>query len=123
MQRSGINSIEVAVGIIRLRALHEQNVLGPGKKLDTDLPFHKLDEKEFAEKLIKQIKAREGIGKDLHKGVARVAMKWGRLNEDLESGILPLQYWKYYEFETLERRTSLYDQAQNKFTIPPKCFH
>jgi aldehyde:ferredoxin oxidoreductase len=49
----------------------------------------------FAESLVKKISLRQGIGDDLAEGFPRAAKKWGRLEEDLKSGILFFPYWGY----------------------------
>lgn len=95
VQRAGINAQELKVGMTWLKALYKQGFMGPGKDIPTDLPFDKVGEMEFAEKLIRQIENREGIGADLHQGLARAAKNWGRLEKDLKSGNLLLQYWGY----------------------------
>jgi aldehyde:ferredoxin oxidoreductase len=48
---------------------------------------------EFADALLKAIAYRKGIGEALAEGPARAAKKWGRLEEDLASGILALSQW------------------------------
>jgi aldehyde:ferredoxin oxidoreductase len=95
MQRAGINSYELEAGIIWLNALYKKGILGAGRRIQSTLPFDQLGETEFIQKLISQIEERKEIGKDLADGLARAAKKWGRLDEDLRSGILPLQYWGY----------------------------
>jgi aldehyde:ferredoxin oxidoreductase len=77
-----------------LLTLREKGVLGPGKAIDsTPLPWDRLGKIEFAEALVKAIAYREGIGNDLADGPARAAKKWGRLEEDLASGVLALPQW------------------------------
>ena len=36
---------------------------------------------------------RRGIGDDFAEGFFRAAKRWGRLEEDLKTGILPYSYW------------------------------
>jgi aldehyde:ferredoxin oxidoreductase len=91
----GINNTALHAGFIWLVNLLQQGVLGPGLEIDTDLPFHLLGELELAQQLIEQIVNREGIGADLAEGFARAAEAWGRLEQDLATGVLPLQYWGY----------------------------
>ncbi len=94
-QRAGINVYELESGIIWLRHLYKLGVLGRGKEINTDLPFEQFGETAFAADLIDKIAHRKEIGADLGEGLARAAKKWGRLEQDLKSGILPLQYWGY----------------------------
>lgn len=95
VQIYGINASALSGGILWLLALAQLGIAGPGMEIDTDLPFHLLGELEFVQELIGKIVNREGIGADLAKGFARAAESWGRLEQDLASGILPLQYWGY----------------------------
>jgi len=48
---------------------------------------------DFAEKLVNAIITQTDIGKELCKGISQAALKWGRLEKDTTSGILPLQEW------------------------------
>lgn len=95
MQRAGVNAFELEAAMVWLSHLHKQGLIGRGKRIDTDLPFDQVGETAFAEALIRKIARREEIGADLSEGLARAAKKWGRLDEDLRTGILPLQEWGY----------------------------
>lgn len=95
-QRMGVNNYPLLGGIIWLKNLHKKGVLG-SEKIPYTLPFDQLGEVEFAKELIEQIAKRKGIGKDLAEGPPRAAKKWGRLEEDLQTGTLPFQYWGYPE--------------------------
>ena len=95
MQRSGINAYMLEGGIIWLVNLNKLGILGPGKQIDTDLPFDQIGEASFVKALIDKILNKKDIGADLHEGLARCAKKWGRYEEDTKSGILPLQAWGY----------------------------
>lgn len=94
-QRAGINVYELESGTIWIKHLYKLGLIGRGKEIDTDLPVEDIGEYNFAADLIDKIVYRKGIGDDLAEGLARAAKKWGRLEEDLKSGILPLQYWGY----------------------------
>ncbi|MCP4576464.1 MAG: hypothetical protein GY846_09305, partial [Deltaproteobacteria bacterium] len=93
LQKYGINGHEPWKGLPYLRDLNKMGVLGPGKQIDCDLPFDKLGEVEFAEKFVRMIAYREGIGDDIAEGFFRAAERWGRLEEDLETGLLPYPHW------------------------------
>ncbi|MGD8793238.1 MAG: aldehyde ferredoxin oxidoreductase C-terminal domain-containing protein, partial [Anaerolineae bacterium] len=95
VNKYGINDYPLHAAIRWLVKLAEKGIAGPGLEIDTDLPFDKVGEFEFVETLVKQIAAGEGIGADLADGVSRAAEKWGRLEEDLATGDLGLQYWGY----------------------------
>lgn len=94
-QKYGINNYTLEAGILYLKDLQKKGILGPGKEVDADLPWDELGNAVFAETLIQKIVNKEGIGADLADGLMRAAEKWGRLEEDLASGILPMQYWGY----------------------------
>ena len=92
-QQLGINAFEFTIGLRYLRDLHKMGVLGPGKEIDCDLPFDKFGEYTFIEQLFQMVAHREGIGDDLAEGLVRAAERWGRREEDLESGLLPYPHW------------------------------
>jgi aldehyde:ferredoxin oxidoreductase len=93
LQQYGINAYEMFIGLPYLRALNKKGVLGPGKSIDCDLDFSRIGELDFAEKLTKMIAYRKGIGNDIAEGFYRAAKRWGRLDEDIASGLLPYAYW------------------------------
>ncbi|MFB6086642.1 MAG: aldehyde ferredoxin oxidoreductase N-terminal domain-containing protein [Halodesulfurarchaeum sp.] len=94
-QKFGINTYSLEAGLLYLKDLHKKGVLGPDAEVKADLPWEEFGEASFPAELIRKIIEREGIGADIAEGFARAAEKWGRLEEDLASGILPLQYWGY----------------------------
>ena len=101
-QQLGINICDLGAYITEftkggyLLTLNKMGILGPGKAIDSaPVPFDKLGKLEFIEGLMKALAYREGIGNDLAEGPARAARKWGRLEEDLASGILGLSQWGY----------------------------
>ena len=95
MQRAGINAYMLEAGILWLVALNKLGICGPGKQIDTDLPFDQLGQLSFAKALIDKWVNKKDIGAQLHEGLARAAVAWGRYDEDTASGILPLQAWGY----------------------------
>ncbi len=97
VQFYGINAFQMRPMLAYLKALHEMGILGPGKKIDCDLPLDLLGKVEFIQALVKKICNREGIGDVLSGGVARAAEAWGRYKEDSDSGLLTLPNWGYYQ--------------------------
>ena len=93
LQQYGINAFEMEYGLNYMRALYKMGELGPGKPIDCDLDFNRLGEMDFAEKLTKMVAHRKGIGDDIAEGFYRAAKKWGRLDQDIASGLLPYPYW------------------------------
>ncbi|NLT65161.1 MAG: hypothetical protein GXX84_00995 [Acidobacteria bacterium] len=74
-----------------IKYLYELGVLGPGKKIDSHpLPMDQWDKLVFREVFCDAIARRIGIGADLAEGILEAAKKWGRLEEDLNSGALRL---------------------------------
>jgi aldehyde:ferredoxin oxidoreductase len=72
-------------------------ILGRGKRLKCDLDFEKIGEVEFADHYLKLIAYRQGIGDDFGEGFVRASKRWGRLEEDLKTGVLPYPYWGFPE--------------------------
>jgi len=93
MQKYGVNAYEVWRGLDYLNKLYKMGVVGPGKDIDCDLPFDKMGETELIEKFLHAMAYREGIGDIFAEGFYRAAHAWGRLDKDLETGILPYPYW------------------------------
>lgn len=95
LQRRGLNAYQMEAAILWLGALAKQGIAGPGKEIDTDLPFDKIGELSFLQALITKIEKKQDIGKYLHEGLALAAEKLGRYEQDTTTGILPLQEWGY----------------------------
>jgi len=93
LQRYGINAYEASKGLVYITALLRMGVLGPRGKIQCDLDFNKLGETEFAEQFLRMTAYRKGIGDDFAEGFFRAARRWGRLEEDSKTGILPYSYW------------------------------
>lgn len=94
-QRMGLNAFEFYVQFGYLKALYDQGILGPGKAIDTTLLVGKIGEAEFVRDLFNKIAHRIEIGDDLAEGFPRAAERWGRINEDLETGILGAMFYGY----------------------------
>jgi aldehyde:ferredoxin oxidoreductase len=91
----GINAYVIDVDINYLRSLWDKGLLGPGKAIDTDLPFDTLGEAEFIEDFLHKIAYRKDIGNDLAEGILRAAETWERMEEDLTTGDLQVLPWGY----------------------------
>ncbi|MBW1902788.1 MAG: aldehyde:ferredoxin oxidoreductase [Deltaproteobacteria bacterium] len=95
----GINAIACAK-LTYLKSLYELGVLGPGKEIDTpvDLDFDNWGSYELIEKLLYLMAHREGeFGEAIADGMFFAAKKWGRMEEDLASGLLEYPYWGIVE--------------------------
>lgn len=92
LQRMGINAYEILPMIGWLVSLRERGLLGPGKKIDTNLDLDQVGTEEFIKDLLHRIAYREEIGNELAEGITYAAAKWGVLEEDLMSGVLQHVY-------------------------------
>jgi aldehyde:ferredoxin oxidoreductase len=74
-----------------IKYLYDLGVLGPGKKIESHpLPMDQWDNLTFREVFCDAIARKIGIGADLAEGILEAAKRWGRLEEDLNSGALRL---------------------------------
>jgi aldehyde:ferredoxin oxidoreductase len=96
-ERYGINVYQALRGIEYTRDLNKMGVLGKGQQIACDLPFDRIADVEFAERFLRMIAYREGVGDDFAEGFPRAAEKWGRAQEDFETGVLQFPYWGYAE--------------------------
>ncbi len=77
-----------------IKYLYDLGILGPGKKIDSyPLPMDQWNELSFREIMCDAISKRLGIGDALAEGTLEAAKKWGRLEEDLNSGALRFPAW------------------------------
>jgi aldehyde:ferredoxin oxidoreductase len=95
LQNYGINAFHMQQIQGYLNSLYKQGILGPGKKVECDLPMDQVGKPAFVQTLLRQLAYREGIGDVLSGGLARAAEAWGRYKQDTDSGLLPLPYWGY----------------------------
>ncbi len=108
IQRYGLDAMEQYMSHQYVRKLYEMGIAGPGKKIDTKpLPMDAYGTLGFAEEWLKALSSRQGIGADLAEGAVRAAEKWGRLEEDLESGLLQFPQWGYPYHTTMEHTWAL----------------
>jgi aldehyde:ferredoxin oxidoreductase len=74
-----------------IKYLYDLGVLGPGKQIESyPLPMKDWDKLTFREVFCDAIARKVGIGADLAEGILEAAKKWGRVEEDLNSGALRL---------------------------------
>ncbi|MDD4874108.1 MAG: aldehyde ferredoxin oxidoreductase N-terminal domain-containing protein [Dehalococcoidales bacterium] len=107
VQRYGANAYPLNVGLMYLFKLYNMGIMGKGKAIDTDLPFELFGDAKFVEILLEKIVKGEGIGLDLRDGFVRAAEKWGRKEEDMQSGLLNFSYWGCPE-HMYDPRTEIY---------------
>ena len=93
MQKYGLSHWQLMPILAYIRNLNMRDILGKGKKIESNLPFDQPNTMTFAEMVMRQISTREGVGDDLAEGAARFAEKHGLYDEDLSKGNLNLTYW------------------------------
>ncbi|NDJ74863.1 MAG: aldehyde:ferredoxin oxidoreductase [Chloroflexi bacterium] len=96
----GLNAPELIWGLQYIRFLHQDGLLGTGGIPPCPLDFNTYGSWEFVEQLVKMIAYGDDgsgnesqFGADISNGFVRAAERWGRLEEDLDSGILLFPYW------------------------------
>jgi len=96
VQQYGFNSFVFQTGLHWLEHLYEEGVLGPGRKIPSELPWKEIGTLNFAEKLVHALSTKTDIGKDMADGWVQAAIRWGR-EKDLETGALQFSYWGWPE--------------------------
>lgn len=95
LNKLGINGFDNNL-VVYLRNLYKMGVLGPGKQIDSNLPFDKFGSWEFIDAFLNAIATRTDIGADLAEGTVRAIKKWGRWEEDSATGLCMYPQWGYY---------------------------
>jgi aldehyde:ferredoxin oxidoreductase len=96
VQKYGINSFVFQTGLHWLEHLHEDGILGPGKRVHSTLSWGEIGTLGFAEALVDALSNRKDIGADLADGWVQAARKWGR-EKDLHTGAMQFSYWGWPE--------------------------
>ncbi len=96
IQQYGANSYTLQRGLEWLEYLYHRGVLGPGRRIHSELPWEELGTLEFARRFIHALATRQDIGADLADGWVQAAIRWGR-EDDWHQGRLPFPYWGYGE--------------------------
>jgi len=100
INRYGLNAHEMLYCLLYLNDLRIRGVLGPGKAIDCPLDFKTYGGLSFVERFVKMVAFRgdgsggsHPFGETIAEGTVRAAKEWGRLDEDLASGLLPFPFW------------------------------
>jgi aldehyde:ferredoxin oxidoreductase len=100
INKYGVNACEAMLGLLYLQLLFLYGVLHSGKVPKCPLDFKKYRSYDFIEQYVKMIAYRDDgrgnkslFAEDIGEGFVRAAKKWGRLEQDLKSGILMFPYW------------------------------
>jgi aldehyde:ferredoxin oxidoreductase len=100
INRYGLNAVEMCFGLLYIRILQQEGALKTARIPDCPLDFGKYGSQEFVEQFVKMVAyGDDGLGngsefgRDVSGGFVRAAEKWGRREQDLDSGILAFPYW------------------------------
>ena len=100
LNRYGLNAVEMFWGLFYIGALAYERELWTGEIPSCPLDWEAYGSLEFAEQFARIVAYGDDgygnesqFGKDLSEGFVRAAEKWGRLERDLASGLLPFPYW------------------------------
>jgi len=96
MNRIGINGFESTL-MPYLRNLYKMGVLGPGKKIESNLPWERFGSWDFVEAFLLSMANRTDIGDVLADGSMVAFQKWGRWEEDSASGLAAWPNWGYVQ--------------------------
>ncbi len=96
--KMGANTYPMMRFLPYLKTLYRQGILGPGKAINSNLPFDVPARQDpgTVQQLLDSIVKDEDIGPDLREGIIRACIKWGR-EKDWKTGILPFPYWGWPE--------------------------
>ena len=95
LNRAGMNANSFMPITFWLMCLYERDLIGPGKEINSNLPFDQMGTVDFAKSLLDSIINLEDIGADLALGLQPCAEKWGRWEEDSSTGLLPVLQYSY----------------------------
>jgi aldehyde:ferredoxin oxidoreductase len=100
INKYGLNAVEVIFGLLYLFMLNQYGILHSGNIPECPLDFNDYGSYQFVEQFVKMVSYGDDgrgnsseFGHDISGGFVRAAEKWGRLEEDLTSGMLMFPYW------------------------------
>jgi aldehyde:ferredoxin oxidoreductase len=105
INRYGLNAVDMIYGLQYIQILEQEGYLKSANIPDCPLNFDKVGGEKFLEQFVKMVaygddgQGQDGpgnpsqFGQDISGGFVRAAEKWGRVEEDLASGILAFPYW------------------------------
>jgi aldehyde:ferredoxin oxidoreductase len=103
LNKYGVNCLEAYPLYSYLLQLNKEGILGPGKEIDCPLDFSTIGSLEFMDQFLRMIAYRDdGLGNEhefgniIAEGTLRAAEKWGRLEQDLKTGLLEYPYWGFW---------------------------
>ena len=100
INRYGLNAPEMIWGLTYIGILAQTGELWAGDIPDCPLDWEQYGSQEFVEQFVKMVAYGDDgrgnasqFGQDVSNGFVRAAEAWGRLEQDLSSGILAFPYW------------------------------
>lgn len=100
INRYGLNAVDMIFGLMYIRLLEQGGLLQSADIPACPLDFKQYGSEKFVEQFVKMMAygndgsgGESAFGKDLLQGFVRAAKKWGRMDEDLASGLLAFPYW------------------------------
>jgi len=100
INRYGLNAVEMCYGLLYVYLLKRYGLLNSGNIPECPIDFNDYGSVAFVERFVKMIAYRnDGRGnksqfiEDISGGFVRAAAKWGRMDQDLKSGMLMFPYW------------------------------
>lgn len=98
LNRFGLNSYELTTLLGYMRELYKLKILGKGREIDCPLDFDDYGSFKFIDQFFDMVVNRTGeCGDAMAEGCIRAALKWGRADEDLKTGLLKCPYWGFPE--------------------------
>lgn len=96
----GLNAAEMIYGLLYIRFLQQNEDMETAKIPPCPLDFSDYGSERFIKQFVRMIAHGDDgngnpseFGKDLSTGFVRAAKKWGRMEQDLKSGLLHFPYW------------------------------
>lgn len=131
LNKLGVNSLEAYYCMQYIRGLLDQGVIGQGTAIDCPITFDDFGSYEFIEQFLNMLAyGDDGLGnpsqfgQDIAQGALRAAEKWGRLEQDLASGLLNYPYWGYpYHYDPREQLEWGYGSILGDRDINEHCFY
>jgi aldehyde:ferredoxin oxidoreductase len=97
LDQMGINVYDLFYGHPWMYGLYKRGILGPGKQINSNLPWDKYNTFEFIKAFTEAVAHGTDIGADLKDGVARAAVKWGLWDQETSNGNLTMPQWGFSE--------------------------
>ena len=102
LNKLGINSLEAYYCMMYIKDLLAKGIIGAGMAIDCPITFDSYGTYAFIERFLNMLAYGDDgqgntsqFGQDIAQGALRAAAKWGRLDEDMASGLLNYPYWGY----------------------------